>query len=350
MNLLAASLLTFATPLSRFQWAVLAGIPVGIILLYFLKLRRKPVQVSSTLLWRKSLEDLHVNSLFQRLRKNLLLFLQLLILALAMFALAGPRFKGTTTQGQRYVLAMDESASMRATDVSPSRLDRAKLEAKKIVDGMERGDLTMIVAFSDRARVVSNYTANRTLLKQRIDAIQPTENTTNLREALQVVSGLAIPTSDRDAREGSVATESMIPPKLTIFTDGGFPDVEGFSIGKIEPNVVVIGPPRPADGPDAKPGVPSKSAKNPSDNVAILALLLGPQRRQARAIPGVRSREEFPGRGGKDPGPPAPARPEEARRERLGRRRPGADHRSAFRAILPVRPHRERAGRAGGPA
>src|SRR5882757_1384892 len=88
----------FATPLGATAWAVLAGIPVGIIALYFLKLRRRPVQVPSTLLWRRSLEDLHVNSLFQRLRKNLLLFLQLLAVLLAMFALTCPRIKGTGAQ------------------------------------------------------------------------------------------------------------------------------------------------------------------------------------------------------------------------------------------------------------
>ncbi len=112
----------FQTPLGPAAWAVLAGIPVGIIALYFLKLRRKPVMVASTMLWRRSLEDLHVNSLFQRLRRNLLLFLQLLAVGLAMLALAGPRVKGTTSQGQRYILAIDNSASMSATDVAPSRL------------------------------------------------------------------------------------------------------------------------------------------------------------------------------------------------------------------------------------
>src|ERR1700712_5397651 len=89
----------FASPLSWPMWAVLAGVPVGIIALYFLKLRRRPVQVASTLLWRRSLEDLHVNSLFQRLRRNLLLFLQLLAVGLAMLALAGPRLKGTAGNG-----------------------------------------------------------------------------------------------------------------------------------------------------------------------------------------------------------------------------------------------------------
>src|ERR1700684_1276795 len=110
------------SPLGLPAWFVLAGVPVGIIALYFLKLRRRPVRVPSTLLWRRSLEDLHVNSLFQRLRRNLLLVLQLLAVALAMLALAGPHMKGTAGQGQRFVLMIDNSASMTATDVEPTRL------------------------------------------------------------------------------------------------------------------------------------------------------------------------------------------------------------------------------------
>ena len=39
--------------------------------------------------------------LFQRLRKNLLLFLQLLAALLAMVALTAPRVKGTAGQGER---------------------------------------------------------------------------------------------------------------------------------------------------------------------------------------------------------------------------------------------------------
>src|SRR5215813_5043114 len=137
------------TPLGLAAWSALAGVPVGIIALYFLKLRRRPVQVPSTLLWRRSLEDLHVNSLFQRLRKNLLLFLQLLAVLLAMLALTGPRIKGTGAQGQRFVLAIDNSASMAATDIRPTRLARAKEDAKKVVASMESDDLAMVITFSD---------------------------------------------------------------------------------------------------------------------------------------------------------------------------------------------------------
>src|SRR5271155_4301881 len=131
----------FSSPLGLGGWFALAGVPVGIIALYFLKLRRRPVRVPSTLLWRRSLEDLHVNSLFQRLRRNLLLFLQLLAVALAMLALAGPHVRGTGGQGQRFVLMIDNSASMTATDVAPTRLDKAKEAAKRVVSAMDADDL-----------------------------------------------------------------------------------------------------------------------------------------------------------------------------------------------------------------
>ncbi len=265
----------FASPLGRVAWAVLAGVPVGIIALYFLKLRRRPVQVPSTLLWRRSLEDLHVNSLFQRLRRNLLLFLQLLFAFLIMIALMGPRLKGTTGLGQRVVIALDNSASMSASDVLPTRLDRAKAEAKKVIESMGNDDLAMVISFADRARVVSNYTSDRRALLRRIEAVTPTESTTSLRDALQVAAGLANPS--KQVGEGVVAS-SVVTPKLYIYTDGGFADVEGFSLGNLEPEVVVIGPPvlapatpLPTEAP-ASAEVASIKNRGPSDNVAILAL------------------------------------------------------------------------------
>ena len=267
--------LELSSPLGMARWFVLAGVPVGIIALYFLKLKRRPVKVSSTLLWRKSLEDLHVNSLFQRLRRNLLLFLQLLAVALAILALAGLRSKGTGGMGQRYVLMIDNSASMGAIDVPPSRLENAKEKARKLVTSMEGDDLAMVISFGETARVVSNYTGDKRALLQRIDSIPPTQSTTSLREALQVAAGLANPS--KQIGEGVVATEALITPKMFIYTDGGFADVEGFSLGNLESEVVVIGPPpRPYSPPtSAEASSPTDSkakVHDASDNVAIVAL------------------------------------------------------------------------------
>src|SRR5262245_32801389 len=65
--------LSFHVALPLAAAGTLLSLPFILVLLYFLKLRRKALQVPSTFLWKKSIEDLHVNSLFQWLRKNVLL-------------------------------------------------------------------------------------------------------------------------------------------------------------------------------------------------------------------------------------------------------------------------------------
>src|SRR6476660_5925435 len=124
----------FQNTLSGWQWGLLGLVPPAIVALYFLKLRRQPLEVPSTYLWKRSIEDMHVNSLWQRLRQNLLLFLQLLLIALAMLALMRPGWEGTKLQGDRFIFLVDNSASMSSTDekITKNRLE----EAKKVVGGM----------------------------------------------------------------------------------------------------------------------------------------------------------------------------------------------------------------------
>ena len=144
---------SFTNMLSWWQWGVIAAVPPAVVLLYFLKLKRTPVEVPSTFLWHKSIEDLHVNSLFQWLKNSILLLLQLLVLLLAILALARPSWIGSELDGERFVLMIDNSASMAAVDVSPSRLEEAKRRAEEVIEGMPPGSAAMILSFSDSARV-----------------------------------------------------------------------------------------------------------------------------------------------------------------------------------------------------
>ena len=226
--------------LAWWQWLVLAAVPPAIVLLYFLKLRRRPLEVPSTYLWHKSMEDLHVNALWQRLRRNLLLLLQLLIVLLAVLALVRPHWRAMHISGKRFILLIDNSASMTATDVKPSRLDEAKRRAGELVDQMHSGDAAMIISFADTARVEQSFTDDRRRLREGLAAIKPTARTTSLLEALKVASGLANP--GRSAEDTSdVRVAEAMPAKLVIFSDGKFGPVAGFELGNLEPVFVPIG-------------------------------------------------------------------------------------------------------------
>jgi len=236
----------FINTLSWWQWIVLAAVPPAIILLYFLKLKRRPIEVPSTYLWHKSIEDLHVNSIWQRLRNNLLLLLQLLLLLLVAAALSRPNWRGTTLSGDRFIFLVDNSASMQATDVGPSRLEEAKRQVGQLIDQMKSGDAAMIISFSDSARVEQNFTTNRHRLRRELAAIEPTQRSTSLLEALRVASGLANPGRSAEDDTDYQVAEAM-PADLYIFSDGKFAPVTGFSLGNLRPIFVSIGDPSAAN-------------------------------------------------------------------------------------------------------
>lgn len=239
----------FRNTLSPTQWAIIAAVPPAILALYFLKLRRQPLEVPSTYLWSKTIEDLRVNSLWQRLRQSALLLLQLLLVALAILALLRPGWQGTDLTGQRLVFVIDNSASMSTRDASEeggagdeSRLDVAKAKVEGLLDQMDRSMSAMILSFAAEPRVVQQFTSNVRLLKERLATIEPTAEATDLSGALHLASGLANP-AGLSPQEGAPEVEIVDaePATMFILSDGKFDDVDDFALGNLEPVYVPLG-------------------------------------------------------------------------------------------------------------
>lgn len=244
--------MTFLTTLTTWQWALALGVPIAITFLYFLRLRRTPLVVPSTLVWRKSIEDLRVNSPWQRLRRNVLLLLQLLAAAGLILALLRPTSVASTT-GKRVLVFIDNSASMASTDGEPTRLDAAKrIATHQIVDQMHAGDEAMVVAFSDVAGVVVSWTEDRPSLRRAIRAVEQTDRPTDLAAALALLPSVLGAGADNDISERAGASVCLI-------SDGAFPAVaesldtplEFISVGRETENVGIVSlsmAPRPSDG------------------------------------------------------------------------------------------------------
>jgi len=152
-----------------------AALSIPILILYMLRLRRRDVLVSSTLLWQRLLRDREANTPWQRLRRNLLLLLQLLVLALLTVALARPFVPAPTVVSGSVVLLLDGSASMQARDVPPTRFDAARQAAREIVAGLGPGDLATLVAVGPQPQVLASRTSDRALLRRALDGAAPTD-------------------------------------------------------------------------------------------------------------------------------------------------------------------------------
>ena len=226
-----------------YQWLLFAIVPPLIFLLYFLKLRRVPVEVPSTYLWSRTVEDLHVNSIWQRLRNNLLLWLQLLTILLLAISCLNPGCEGTQLAGERFIFVIDRSASMSATDTEDgsTRLEEAKRQAKIAVDQMKAGDAAMIISFSNAANVVQSYTKSKSTLKNRIDAISQTQRSSDLNEALLAASGLANPGRISEANGVDVQVADALEAKMFVFTDGAVKKIPKYTFGGLTAEYRPIG-------------------------------------------------------------------------------------------------------------
>lgn len=224
--------MTFATPALALLAAAIA-VP-ALVILYFLKLRRRSVEISSTLLWKKAIQDLQANAPFQRLRRNILLVLQLLALALALLALAQPERTVEQLGVSRRVILIDRSASMDARDAPEgmTRLDAAKRAALATVDALEPGGLfageahqAMVIAFDASAEIVQRFTADKARLRRAIESITPTDAPSSIREAFQLAQAHRprAPAPD-DEPEGPVGAALA----FHLFTDGRIEDLEAF--------------------------------------------------------------------------------------------------------------------------
>lgn len=234
----------FRNTLGPTAWTLIALVPPAIFALYFLRLKRQPLEVPSTYLWTKVIEDLHVNSLWQKLRRNLLLLLQLLLVFLAILALLRPGWQGQSLSGRKFIFLVDRSASMSTLDAEGggSRLDAAKRRVAELVDQLDSDMTAMIVAFDDKPDVVQEFTGNRRLLREAVKRIEPTAKPTDIRGALELASGFANP-ERAAAKKGDaeLAATAADPVQLYIFSDGRFGAADGFPLGNLRPKYLPIG-------------------------------------------------------------------------------------------------------------
>lgn len=221
--------------------AVAAGLTIPpLVALYFLKLKRNVKVVPSTLLWKRAVEDLQVNSPFQRLRSSLLLLLQLLILIAVALALGKPMFQTSNIHDSTLILLIDQSASMGVIEEGGlSRLAKAKEQAKIRIDNMRADARAMVIAFCDRATVVSSFDTDKRALKRKIDTIEQTQSRSALTEAINLAEAYMqnMIIGQEDGPDVPMMTNAA-PASVFLFSDGRIEDADRVVLERSDVNKI----------------------------------------------------------------------------------------------------------------
>lgn len=188
---------------------VFAVAALGAVLLYILELRRRPVPVVFSPIWRRVLGDRESSRLFSRLKRWLSLLLQLALLALLCLALGDPRLGAAGNEGRHVVVLVDASASMLASDVEPSRLAQAREAAKRLISGLGNSDRLLLAQVDANVTPLSTMTEDVGALELGLDRLRASDTRADLGRGL------------------SFALDSLrgrSHPEVIVISDGAFPE------------------------------------------------------------------------------------------------------------------------------
>ncbi len=190
-----------------------------LILLYILKEKSENLSVSSSIFWEEIYKTLEVNRPFEKLKKNIMLFLQILITLLIILALMNPLLKFFGKEYSELIIVIDNSASMLGISDDKTCIDRGKAVAKEYIDSCASGTKISIITANKDTEVLIAGSENNSLAKEKIDSVTKTFNPGDLNNSLKLVKSM---------------TKELENYKVLFITD------EAVDIGDINGQVILV--------------------------------------------------------------------------------------------------------------
>ncbi|MBL0388797.1 BatA and WFA domain-containing protein [Tumebacillus sp. ITR2] len=182
--------------------------------LYLLKRTYENQTVPSVLLWQKLLREMEANRPWQKLRRNLLLLLQLLLAALLAFTLARPALTGQLGPSADHTIAvLDLSPSMAAlvgTSGNQTALDSAKKQISDLLDHLAPSQRLTLISMGREARVLASSN-DPSDLQRALDDAKQEYGKADYESALSLAAALSTQEPDSDVRIYSDGNWSLDP-------------------------------------------------------------------------------------------------------------------------------------------
>ena len=213
--------------------AFLSAIPV-IIALYLLRLQRKKKVIASTFFWTEMIQDLQANVPFQKIRWNILLFLQILIALAIVLSMIDPSIQAALNEGQRTIFVIDTSASMSAHENGRTRLESALADIGTYCESLSPREEVMFIEAGEHAQIILDFTDRTNTIRRTLEGIRVQDTRSDIETAFRLAQSKA---------------SEVDQPKIVVASDFSGINTELFA--------------------DSSPPVQFLQAGEPGNNVAI---------------------------------------------------------------------------------
>jgi len=181
--------------LNPYMLLTLGIIPV-LIVIHTLKPKPRPAEVTNLFLWHEILKERSHSLSFKRLKKNLPLILQILIVVLTALALAQPTWTYMTAKKGNMVLVIDTSASMKTITGSGIRFDLARSKALQLLEKRDSGQQVLIVEAGKKPVVTTGFIDNTNQARDLVKKLRPADVPSDLESAIYLALSFVDPAKE----------------------------------------------------------------------------------------------------------------------------------------------------------
>ncbi len=192
----------FEHPVS-FAWALLIAVVAA---LYLWRFPYRQHRVATFPLWQRALAR---RPAWFTLRFWVSLGVQIVLVLLIVTALTEPFLRQIVASRRWIVLVLDVSASMAATDQSPSRFEQMRDHARQMIGNLRLGEQMVILTAGSIIRPIGRWGASPESMLAAVDALEPTDGPGRIGEAVAIAQDLL------DGRPNAT---------LVVLSDGAFPE------------------------------------------------------------------------------------------------------------------------------
>ncbi|CDM67488.1 putative membrane protein [Clostridium bornimense] len=203
-------------------WPLILLILVPLVIaLYILKRKYKEKEVSSLLLWQEVYKNTHASTPWEKLRKNIMLPLQLIIILLIILALMKMHLNIGGSTYKNVIVVMDTTGSMAINSKGKSRLENGKELIKEYISSSSDDTRAYIISYDGNENLLLNDSSDKSTIYNTIDNIRQSYSTGDVSSAMSFVKAI----------KNGIGEES----EVIVVTD------KEVSFGEVKGKVIAVG-------------------------------------------------------------------------------------------------------------